>query len=236
MNSTEKKALQIFNEAMLQSSYQENTIQNEQLLQTYIKWQTENKLRNLFIDQNIFVKYAAQNHKDISLKYIHQFVETLLSKQLLMSYFFDESAKIAMQDWFQPESTLYRLGEEISELSDYTKQHAFMFMAMTDNRFQLKAYYHQLDATKKKLKELMQCLWVIIEDKELKENNKNNIDIDALYSKLSENIKDKLSKPIAFTLIRLLETDATHSEIIELFKQYNISINTDDIETIINLK
>ncbi|HNO72063.1 MAG TPA: hypothetical protein PKO16_09840, partial [Bacteroidia bacterium] len=104
----------------------------EALMQTYLDWLTEHPMTNLYINKNQFLRYTKQRNKDLSGALISLFIETLLSKELFIHYQLRNKEREPM-DWYQPESALYKLGDEINELSKEISMRTNLFIITTEN-------------------------------------------------------------------------------------------------------
>lgn len=190
----------------------------EALMQTYLDWLTEHPMTNLYINKNQFLRYTKQRNKDLSGALISLFIETLLSKELFIHYQLRNKEREPM-DWYQPESALYKLGDEINELSKEIAMRSNMFIITTENIEKFDEFYNQLEYLKRKLEDSIYVLKLYRYGKMKKENNFDEEAAEKIKNKLPLELQEKLSNKHIVVFMRLLKTDYDLGESLRLFKE-----------------
>ncbi|HNC33521.1 MAG TPA: hypothetical protein PLZ26_05355 [Bacteroidia bacterium] len=200
----------------------------EALMQTYLDWLTEHPMTNLYINKNQFLRYTKQRNKDLSGALISLFIETLLSKELFIHYQLRNKEREPM-DWYQPESALYKLGDEINELSKEISMRTNLFIITTENIEKFDELSKQLESLKRKLNDCLYCLKLYRYSKNQTNNDFDETDINKIRKILPLELLEKLSNRHILVFMRLLKTDCDLEETIRLFKvEANVALTEDD--------
>ncbi len=213
---------------LLENHSKFNTQIQEALMQSYLDWINEHPMTNLYINKNQFLRYAKQRNKDLSSAIISLFIETLLSKELFIHYQLRNKEKEPME-WYQPESALYKLGDEINELSKEIAMRSNMFIITMEIIEKFDEFYNQLEYLKRKLEDSIYCLKLYRLIKKKPRNEFDETDINKIRKILPLELQEKLSNRHILVFMRLLKTDCDLEETIRLFKaEANVALTEDD--------
>lgn len=223
-----KNESHLFTATLLENNSKFNSQVQEALMQSYLDWITENPMINLYVNKNRFIKYAKQRNKDISDALIILFTETLLSKELFINYQLRDKEKEPME-WYQPESAMYKLGDEINLLSKEISMRTNLFIITTENIEKFDDLYNQLEYLKRRLNDCLHCLKLYRCGKNITNSHFDETDLNDIRNILSLELKEKLSNKILFVLLRLLKTDYELAEVLRILKEETgIEINEHD--------
>lgn len=208
----------LFTATLLENNSKFNTRIQDELMQSYLDWLSENPMINLYVNKNRFIKYAKDRNKDLSGALIILFTDTLLSKELFINYQLRDKEKEPME-WYQPESALYKLGDEINQLGKEIAMRSNMFIITTENMEKFDEFSNQLDYLKRKLEDSIYCLKLYRQERNSIDISFDDTDINKIKNILPLELKDKFSGKILFVLMRLLKTDYELGEILRLLKE-----------------
>ena len=208
----------LFTATLLENNSKFNSQIQDILMQLYLDWLTENPMINLYVNKERFFKYAKQRNKDLSGALISLFIETLLSKELFINYQLRDKEKEPME-WYQAESAMYKLGDEINLLGKEIAMRSNMFIITAENIEKFDDFCNQLDYLKRKLKDSIYCLKLYRYGKTKKENDFDDEDAQKIKIKLPLELQELLSNKHILVFMRLFKTDYDLGETLQLFKE-----------------
>ena len=189
-----KNETHLFTATLLENNSKFNLQIQHDLMQTYLNWITENPTLNLYINNRSFVKYTKKANPELSFSLINLFLETLLSKELFIKYQL-RNQELEPMEWYQPESALYKLGDDINLLSNEISMRTNLFIITTENIEKYDEFYNQLEYLKRKLNDCK------------------------IKNRLPLEIQEKLNHKHLLVLMRLQKTESDLEEIMNLFKE-----------------
>lgn len=215
INNNEKL---LFTEILLENNSKINKQIRDALMQTYLDWITKNPMINLYINKGSFFKYAKKCNPELSAILINLFIETLLSKELFINYQLRNKAQEPME-WYQPESALYKLGDDINLLSKEISMRTNLFIITTENIEKFDELYNQLEYLKSKLNDCLYCLQLFRYSKNTTNNEFDDTAISKIKNRLPLEIQEKLNDKHLLVLMRLQKKESDLEEILNLFKE-----------------
>jgi hypothetical protein len=223
-----KNESHLFTATLLENNSKFNTQIQDVLMQSYLDWITENPMINLYVNKNRFFKYVKQRNMDLSSGLITLFIDTLLSKELFINYQLRDKEQQPME-WYQPESALYKLGDEINLLGKEIAMRSNMFIITAENIEKFDDFCNQLDYLKRKLNDSIYCLKLYRYSKKNTDSNFNDTNVEKIKNKLPLELQNKLSNKHILVFMRLWKTDYNLEEILRLFiEEANIEISEND--------
>lgn len=213
-----KNETHLFTATLLENNSKFNLQIQHDLMQTYLNWITENPTLNLYINNRSFVKYTKKANPELSFSLINLFLETLLSKELFIKYQL-RNQELEPMEWYQPESALYKLGDDIHLLSNEISMRTDLFIITTENIEKYDEFYNQLEYLKRKLNDCLYCLKLLRYSK-----TATNIDFDdsvlnKIKNKLPIELEEKLNNKHLLVLTRLQKTTHDLEETLRLFNE-----------------
>ncbi|MBK9634632.1 MAG: hypothetical protein IPO64_08990 [Bacteroidetes bacterium] len=208
----------LFTAMLLENNSKFNLQIQHDLMQTYLNWITENPTLNLYINNRSFVKYTKKANPELSFSLINLFLETLLSKELFIKYQL-RNQELEPMEWYQPESALYKLGDDINLLSNEISMRTNLFIITTENIEKYDEFYNQLEYLKRKLNDCLYCLQLFRYSKNTANNEFDDTAINKIKNRLPLEIQEKLNHKHLLVLMRLQKTESDLEEIMNLFKE-----------------